>query len=147
MPKSGYLCRESCKTALLQCQRRVLPLTALGCSRFTLGHLREAQPCEPQSPELGSCWLQMQDVYVVASPPPRTRWVSPQMGHLCPSCGDVLSCGAGCVDQTALVGLLQSGGDSHCSTVMVLSSCGLSTGRDSLDFSDKNSNSFKVGLS
>lgn len=52
------------------------------------------------------------------------------------------------VGQAALGGVSpRSGGDSRCGTGTVLGSRGLSTGGDSLAFSDKNSRSFKVGLS
>lgn len=134
---------ERCTTALLQCHHRDFPLMASGYSRFTLGHLRETQPSEPQSLDLRSCC----DTAVIAAD---FRWKMCIGWHL-------LLYGHGeshlqwvawvpAVGKCSAVGVLQSGGAFHCSTVTVLSSCGLSTGRDSLDFSDKNS-SIKVGLS
>lgn len=39
MPKSGCLCREGCRSALLHFQHRILTLTPLAYSRFILGHL------------------------------------------------------------------------------------------------------------
>lgn len=114
-----------------------------GYSRFTLGHLRETQPSEPQSPDLRSCC----DTAAIAAD---FKWKTCIGWHLLLHGHSEshlwwVAC-VPAVGKRSDVGVLQSGGAFHCSTVTVLSSCGLSTGRDSLDFADKNSG-IKVGLS